>query len=176
MAGLFTKNGYSLGFDGIAPFTGTIPNSDEIRERICGVRGAGDTGQTGIGKGTTKIFSIRAIGQFNRNFALNAIPGAQLGNWTHLEKMFKIIPAIGQGDVGAVLAAQIAISIGKCKTDFDGIQRNTSATALGNRSVTQPQVFDHGFCWKFWRVGASTGQQQNQKAIEEISRLFHHNY
>lgn len=59
---LFTKNGYSLGFDGVAPFAGTIPNSDEIRERICGVCGAWDTGQTGVGKGTTKIFGIRAIG------------------------------------------------------------------------------------------------------------------
>jgi hypothetical protein len=176
MAGLFTKNGYSLGFDGIAPFTGTISNSDEIRERICGVRGAGDTGQTGIGKGTTKIFSIRAIGQFNRNFALNTIARTQLGNGAHLEKMLKIVPAIGQGNVRAVFTTQIAVSIRKCKTDFDGIQRNTSTAALGNRSVTQPQVFDHGFCRKFWRVGASTGQQHNQKAKEEISRLFHHNY
>ena len=92
---LFTKNGYSLGFDGIAPFARAIPNSDEIRERICRVRGTGDTGQTGIGKGTTKIFGIRAIGQFYRNFALNAIPWTQLGNGTHFEKMFKIIPTIG---------------------------------------------------------------------------------
>ena len=129
---LFTKNGYSLGFDGIAPFDGTIPNSDEIRERIGGVRGAGDTGQTGIGKGTTKIFCIRAIGQFNRNFTLNAIPRTQLRNWTHLEKMLKIIPAIGQGNVGAVFAPQIPISIGECKPDFDGIQRNTSTAALVN--------------------------------------------
>lgn len=129
---LFTKNGYSLGFDGIAPFAGTIPNSDEIGERICRVRGAGDTGQTGIGKGTTKIFGIRAIGQFYRNFALNTIPGTQLGNGTHFEKMFEIIPAIGQGNVRAVFAAQVTISIGECKTNFDGIQRNTSTAALVN--------------------------------------------
>ena len=59
---LFTKNGYSLGFDRVAPFAGTIPNPDEIRERICRESGTGDTGQTGIGKGTTKIFGIRAVG------------------------------------------------------------------------------------------------------------------
>lgn len=129
---LFAKNGYSLGFDGIAPFAGTIPNSDEIRERIGGVRGAGDTGQTGIGKGTTKIFCIRAIGQFYRNFTLNAIPGTQLRNGAHFEKMLKVIPAIGQGDVRAVFAAQIAVSIGKSEPDFDGIQWNTSTAALVN--------------------------------------------
>ena len=135
---LFTKNGYSLGFDGIAPFAGTIPNSDEIRERICGVRGAGDTGQTGVWKGTTKIFGIRAIREFNRNFALNAVPGAKLRNWTHFEKMLKIVPAVGQGDICAVFAAKIPISIGKSKTNFDGIQRNTSTTALVDGSMAHP--------------------------------------
>lgn len=173
---LFTKNGYSLGFDRIAPFARTIPNADEIRERICREIGAGDTGQTGVGEGTTKIFGIRAIGQFNRNFTLNAIPGAQLGNWTHLEKMFKVVSAIGQRDIGAVFAAQIAISIGETKTDFDGIQGNSTATTLVNGGMTHPQVFDHGFSRKFWRIGTSTSQQQNQKAKKEISRLFHHNY
>ena len=90
--------------------------------------------------------------------------------------MLKVIPTIGQGDIGAVFAAQIAVSVGEREADFDGIQGNSTTAALVNGCVAHPKVFDHGFSRKFWRIGASTGQQQNQKAKKEISRLFHHNY
>ena len=95
---------------------------------------------------------------------------------THLEKVLKVVPAIGQGDVGTVFAAQIPVAVGKREANFDGIERDSTATALVNRRMAHSKVFDHGFSRKFWRIGASAGQQQNQKAKKEISRLFHHNY
>ena len=70
---LFTKNGYPFGFDRVAPFAGAIPNSDEIGQSVCRESSTGYTSQAGIGKCTTKIFSIRAIGQFYGNFTLDAI-------------------------------------------------------------------------------------------------------
>ena len=64
MMGLFTKNGYPFGFDRIAPFTGAIPNADEIGQGVRRESGTGNTSQASVWKSTTKIFGIGTIGQF----------------------------------------------------------------------------------------------------------------
>lgn len=62
---LFTKNGYPVCFDRIAPLTGTVTNADEIGERISRISCTGDTSKPGIGEGTTKVFGVGAVGQLN---------------------------------------------------------------------------------------------------------------
>jgi len=172
---LFTKNGYPFGFDRVAPFAGAIPNSDEIGQSVCRESGTGYTSQAGIGKCTTKIFGIGAIGQFYGNFPLDAIARAQLRNRTHFEKVLKLVAAIDEGNIGAVFAPQIPIPIRKRKAHFDGIERNAPTAALIDVSVAYPDVLDHGFNGELWRIGASTDQQHQQKAGKEIFRRFHHN-
>lgn len=172
---LFTKNGYPFGFDRVAPFAGAIPNSDEIGQSVCRESSTGYTSQAGIGKCTTKIFGIGAIGQFYGNFALDAIARTQLRNRTHFEKVLKLVAAIDEGNIGAVFAAQIPIPIRKRKAHFDGIERNAPTAALINISVADADVLDHGFNRELRRIGASTYQQHQQKAGQEIFRRFHHN-
>jgi hypothetical protein len=155
---LLAKNVNPLCFDGIAPFARAVADADEVRHGVLGLGGTGNTGQTGIGKSAAEVFRIRAVGQFDRNLALDTITRTQLRNRTHLKNVFKFIATIHQRNVGAVLAAQITIAIRKRETDFNSIQFNAAASTLLNEILAYPHVTNDGLHGEFRRIGASTCQ------------------
>lgn len=175
MASLFTKNGYPVGFDRIAPFAGAIPNADEVGQRVRREFCACNTSQTGVGKSTTKIFGIGAIGQFYGNLSLNAIARTQLWYRIHFKRVLKLVTAVNQGNVGAVFAAQISVAIRERKTHFNRIQFDATASALVNCGMTDADELDYRLSREFWWFGASSYQQQDQQRAKEIFKRFHHN-
>lgn len=89
--------------------------------------------------------------------------------------MLKLIPAINQGNIGAVFAAQISVAIRKRKAHFDRIQFDATASALINCGMADANEFDYWLSRKFWWFGTSSYQQQDQQTAKEIFERFHHN-
>ena len=165
---LITEDGNFIRADFIGKVAGTIADMDQIRKGIGWVLLAGQAGEEGIGKSTTEIAGYGTIGEQDFNFTAQTVPSTELWDRVDLKNLDGPVPAVFQKNIDTVLAAQIPISVGERKADFDGVQGNTCPAALFDRILADSFVFDERFDRKFRDTGtggcqdcAPQGQQDH---------------